>query len=266
MRRAFLLAALLLTSCVTPTEVPTAAQAELARSGRLRAAINYGNPVLARQTASGELRGVTVEISRELGRRLGVPVELIGYDTVANLMSGGGAQEWDVCFVAFDPARTGGLVFTAPYMEVEVSYLVANDSAFRKVADVDRTGVRIAVQEKNAADLFLSRALKEATLVRARDESTAYRLFASGAAEALAGNRQRLLAVLEGPPAYRMLDERFTAIPHAVAVPGGRAAAARYLTRFVEELKTSGFIAAALERAEVRGVVVAPPAKPGTFR
>jgi polar amino acid transport system substrate-binding protein len=250
-------AALLLMSCATPP----APVAELAPTGTLRIAINYGNAVLAtRDAQSGELRGVTVDIGRELGRRLELPVELVGYATVAQLMDATKSGAWDVAFLAVDPARTGELAFTAPYMEVEVTYLVAEGSAFQKVLDVDRAGVRIAVQERNAADLFLSKALKDATLVRAGDESAAYRLFTSGAAQALAGNRQRLLAVAQGSSIYRLLDERFTAIPHAAAVPAGREAAARYLRQFIEELKASGFVAKALERAQLRGVVVARPA------
>ncbi|HEY3075997.1 MAG TPA: transporter substrate-binding domain-containing protein, partial [Burkholderiales bacterium] len=148
---------LLLMSCATQP----AALSELSPSGKLRAAINYGNAVLAvRDPQSGELRGVTVDISRELGRRLGVPVELIGYDTVAGLMAGVKSGAWDVAFLAVDPARAAEVEFTAPYMEVEVTYLVPAQSELRDVSEVDRAGVRIAVQEKNAADLFLSKELK----------------------------------------------------------------------------------------------------------
>jgi len=256
-----IIAGLLLMSCATRP----APMAELAPTGTLRVAINYGNAVLAtRDAQSGELRGVTVDIGRELGRRLNLPVALIGYATVAQLMDATKSGAWDVAFLAVDPARMGELAFTAPYMEVEVTYLVGEASAFQKALDLDRAGVRIAVQERNAADLFLSKALKDATLVRARDESAAYRLFSSGAAEALAGNRQRLLAVAEHSPSYRLLDERFTAIPHAAAVPAGREAAARYVRQVIEELKASGFVANALEHAQLRGVVVAPPARPGS--
>jgi polar amino acid transport system substrate-binding protein len=250
---------LLLISCATPPDVPPAALGELAPAGKLRAAINYGNAVLAVKDArTGELRGVTVEISRELGRRLAVPVELVGYDTVAGLMTGAKSGAWDVAFLAVDPARAADVAFTAPYMEVEVTYLVPAQSELRDVSEVDRAGVRIAVQEKNAADLFLSKELKHASLVRARDEAAVYGLLKSGTAEALASNKQRLLSAAYTNPAYRMLDGRFTTIPHAAAVPAGRSAAAQYLRRFLEELKASGFVARALQEAQLRGVVVTP--------
>ena len=149
---------LLLAACASAPRVSPEARSELAPTGKVRVAINHGNPVLARRdAASGELRGVTVDLGRELGRRLGVPVELVGYDTIAKLLAGLKAGEWDVGFLAIDPARAGEVIFTAPYMEVEVSYLVPMQSELRSVADVDRAGVRISVQERNAADLFLSR-------------------------------------------------------------------------------------------------------------
>ena len=249
-------AALLLVSCAT-SDRPAA---QLAPAGTLRVAINYGNPVLAtKDPLSGELHGVAVDIARELARRLAVPVELVGYDTVAKVMAGVKSDAWDVAFLAVDPARASEVAFTAPYMEVEVTYLVAERSELRHAADVDRTGVRIAVQEKNAADLFLSKTIKDAVLVRARDESGAYALLKSSAAEALASNKQRLLSTMIDHRAYRVLDGRFAAIPHAIGVPAERQAAAQYLRRFVEELKASGFISRALERAQLRGVVVAPP-------
>jgi len=248
---------LFLTACATTT-VP---RSELAPSGAVRVAINYGNPALAtKDPQSGELRGVAIDISRELGRRASLAMELVPYETAAAVMAARKAGAWDVAFLAADPARASEVAFTAPYMEVEVTYLVPQRSGFEKISDVDRAGVRIAVQEKNAADLFLSRTLKQAVLVRARNESGASRLLTEGDAEALASNKQGLLRVIDGHPGYRMLEGRFTTIPHAIAVPAAREAAARHLARLVEEQKASGFIALALERAQLRGVVVAPPA------
>src|SRR5438552_1847493 len=133
------------TSAVSPEVV-----SQLAPSGKLRAAINYGNPALAiRNAATGELRGIAVDLSRELGRRLDVPVELVAYDTVAKLLAGLKAGEWEVAFLAVDPARTE-LAFSPAYMEVEVTYLVRESSGMRDVSQVDSPGVRIAVQSKNA--------------------------------------------------------------------------------------------------------------------
>lgn len=250
----------LLMSGATASSISPEARSQLAPSGKLRAAINYGNPVLATKNPhTGELRGVTVDVSRELGRRLGVPVELVAYDTVAKLVVGLQDDAWDVAFLAVDPARTGDVAFTAPYMEVEVTYLVPDQSDLRSVSHVDRASVRIVVQEKNAADLFLSRELKYASLVRAPDEAGAFSLLKAGSAEALAGNRQRLLSVAETHPGYRVTEGRFTAIQHAAGVPTRRSAAAAYLRGFIEDMKASGFVKRALEEAGLRGVVVAPP-------
>ena len=253
------IAALMLASCALASTVAPEARSQLAPTGKLRAAINYGNPVLATQSpTTGELRGVTVELSRELGRRLDVPVELVGYETVAKLIAGLKAGEWDVAFLAVDPARAGDVAFTAAYMEVEVTYLVPNQSDIRDVSQVDRPALRIAVQARNAADLFLARELKHASLVRAADEAGALGILKAGSAEAYASNRQRLLSVVDAYPGYRIVDGRFTAIQHAAGVPSVRSAGAAYLRRFIEDVKASGFVRRAIDRSGIRGVVVAP--------
>jgi len=246
-----------LVACATPPALSPQARGELAPSGKLRAAINYGNPVLARKDgASGELRGVTVDLSRELARRLDVPVELVGYDTVAKLLAGLKAGEWDVAFLAHDPARANEMTFTAPYMEVEVTYLVPEQSAVHDISQIDRPGLRIALQEKNAADLFLARELKHATLVRAGTAGAAFALLKSGSADALAENRQFLATAVASNRGFRILDGRFTTIPHAVAVPAGRRAAASSLDAFVGDVKASGFVQRSIEAQGLRGVVV----------
>jgi polar amino acid transport system substrate-binding protein len=255
------IAAVVLASCAVASTITPEARSQLASTGKLRAAINYGNPVLATKSpTTGELQGVTVELSRELGRRLDVPVELVGYDTVAKLVAGLKAGEWDVAFLAVDPARAGDVAFTAAYMEVEVTYLVPNHSEIREAAQVDRPALRIAVQARNAADLFLARELKHASLVRAADEAGAFGILKAGSADAYASNRQRLLSVVDTNPAYRVVGGRFTAIQHAAGVPAVRTAGAGYLRRFIEEVKASGFVRRAIDQTGIRGVVVAPPA------
>lgn len=252
---------LLLASCASAPMVPPDARSQLAPSDKLRAAINYGNPTLAaKNPTTGELRGVTVDLSRELGRRLGVPVELVGYETVAKLVAGLKTGEWDVAFLAVDPARAGDVAFTAPYMEVENTYLVPERSDMRNASQVDRPGVRIAVQAKNAADLFLSRELKHASLVRAADGPGAFAILKAGSAQAYASSRQRLLSDAEANPGYRVVEGRFSAIPHAAGVPSRNSAAAAYLRSFIEEVKRSGFVKRVIDESGNRGVVVAPPA------
>lgn len=256
--RLFAVMLLLLAACASAPRISPEARNELASTGKVRVAINYGNPVLARKDpASGDLRGITVELSRELGRRIGVPVELVGYDTVAKLMAGLKAGEWDVGFLAIDPARANDVIFTTPYMEVEVTYLVPAQSDLRKVTDVDRAGVRISVQERNAADLFLSRELKGATLVRTPNLAAAFAALKSGNAEAFAANRQEISTLMAANPGYRAVEGRFSTIPHAAAVPAGKRAAADYLEAFVEDAKASGQVRRAIDASGVQGVVVA---------
>jgi polar amino acid transport system substrate-binding protein len=254
-----LLGTLLLTSCTSAPTVPPDARNQLAPSGKLRAAINYGNANLAtKNPTTGELRGVTIDLSRELGRWLGVPVELVGYDTIAKLLAGLKAGEWDVAYLAVDPARAGDVAYTAPYMEIENTYLVPERSSIRHASQVDRPGIRIAVQAKNAADLFLTRELKHASLVRAADGPGAFAILKAGSAEAYASGRHRLTSDAEANRSYRVVEGRFAAIPHAVGVPLLNSAAAAYLRSFIEEVKRSGFVKRAIDESGNRGAVVAP--------
>lgn len=237
------------------------ALSELAPTGTLRVGINYGNPVLAtRDPGSGELRGVAVDLARELGRRIGAPVELVGYDAAGKMVEGLKGGAWDIAFLAVEPGRVGEISFTAPYIEIEGAYLVPAGSPLRTIADVDRKGVRIALAAKSAYDLFLSRSLQHAELVRAPDPGAAFELLVSGKAEVFAGVKQTLIASAEKLPGSRVLDGRFMAIYQALGIPKGREAAARYLREFIEDVKASGLVGRAIEKAGVRGVSVAPRA------
>lgn len=262
-RTALLVAgALLVTACATtPPPVPPAAKAELAPSGKLRAAINFGNTVLAQKdAATGEPRGVSVDLARELGRRLGVPVELITYDAAGKVTDALGA--WDIAFLAVDPVRGQGIAFTAPYVIIEGTYMVPAASPIRRIEEVDRDGIRIAVGSKSAYDLFLTREIKRAQLVRAPSSPAAIDLFVNQKLEVAAGVKQPLVEYAKANPAYRVIDGRFMAIEQAMGTPKGRDAAVAYLKGFVEEMKVSGFVQSALVRTgQTRDAQVAPAAK-----
>ncbi|HXL76284.1 MAG TPA: transporter substrate-binding domain-containing protein, partial [Burkholderiales bacterium] len=178
MKRLAFPALALLAACAAADGVRPDVAQDLAPTGRLRAAINLGNPVLAQKDpARGELRGVSVDLARELGRRLAVPVELIAYDAAGKVTDAVKTGAWDIAFVAIDPARATEIAFTPPYVVIEGTYLVAADSPLRAIADVDREGVRIAVSSKSAYDLYLSRTLKRAQLVRAPSPPASIELF-----------------------------------------------------------------------------------------
>jgi polar amino acid transport system substrate-binding protein len=255
-----LVAALLLSCAAIPT-VPPGARSELAPTGKLRAAINFGNPVLAQKDpAGGEPRGVSVDLARELGRRLGVPVELVTYDAAGKVFEALKTGAWDIAFLAIDPARAAEITFTAPYVVIEATYLVPADSPLRTIQDVDRDGVRIAVGNKSAYDLFLTRTLKRAQLIRVPTSPEAIEVFLKDKLEAAAGVKQPLLQFAKTHPNVRVMDGRFMVIEQAMGTPKGREAGARYLREFIEEMKASGFVARGLAKSGQSDATVAPKA------
>jgi polar amino acid transport system substrate-binding protein len=235
---------------------------DLAPTGKLRAAINLGNMVLAQKdAASGELGGVTVDLARELGRRLTVPVELVPFDAAGKVFDALKSGAWDVAFLAIEPVRAAEISFTAPYVIIEGVYMVPADSPLQAVADVDREGVRIAVNKGSAYDLYLTRTLKHATLVRGESGTD---LLLNDKLEAAAGVKQPLVEFAKTNSKVRIMPGRFMEIRQAMGTPrvrlAGRDAAPRYLHAFVEEMKASGFVAKALERSHQPDAAVAPPA------
>jgi len=256
-----LLAGLWLSSCATVPTAPPGARSELAPTGKLRAAINFGNPVLAQKDpATGEPRGVSVDLARELGRRLGVPVELVTFDAAGKVFDALKKGAWDIAFLAIDPARAAEIAFTAPYVVIEATYVVPADSALRTIEDVDRDGVRVAVGNKSAYDLYLTRTLKHAQLVRVPTSLAALDVFLKDKLEAAAGVKQPLLQFAKTNPNVRVMDGRFMVIEQAMGTPKGREAGARYLREFIEEMKASGFVARGLERSGQGDATVAPKA------
>ena len=236
-----------------------AAKSELTPTGKLRVGINYGNFLLVtKDDAKGEYRGIAVDLGRELGRRLGVPVELVPFATAGKLADAVKAGAWDVAFLGNEPQRAGDIAFSPAYLEIEATYLVPAGSKIRTIADVDREGVRIATAVNSAYDLYLSRTLKHATLVRANAIQGSYDVFVKDKLEVLSGLRPRLVTDAETLPGSRVLDGRFTTVQQSVGTPQGRPAAAGYLSEFAKDIKTSGFVAEAIARHAVRGVSVAP--------
>ena len=156
-----------LPGCASAPDAAAAVRAELGAPGTLRAAINYGNPILASRGADGQPRGVSVDLAREAARRLGVAAELVTFTSAGSVVDAVKAKQVDLAFVAIDPVRAADMEYTAPYVIIEGAYLVRNDSALQRNEEVDRAGTRIAVGRGSAYDLYLTRALKAATLVHA---------------------------------------------------------------------------------------------------
>lgn len=233
-----------------------------APTGRLRAAINLGNPILAhRDAASGEVGGVSVDLAAEFARQLGVAAEWVVFDTAGQAVDAVTQEQADIGFFAIDPLRGAGIAFTAPYVLIEGSYLVREASPLRDNDEVDQPGRNVVVGRGSAYDLHLTRALKQATILRAASSQAVVDTFVEQQADVAAGVKQQLQADAQRLGGLRLLPGRFMVIQQAMGVPKGRGPeAAEALSRFVEAMKAGGFVADALQRHGIQGASVAPPA------
>ncbi|MGJ7498185.1 ABC transporter substrate-binding protein [Variovorax sp. RT4R15] len=251
--------ALLLAGCASPTARPPAdAVAQLGNTGKLRAAINFGNPILASRGSAGEPRGVSVDLAREAGRRLGLPVELVTFDSAGAVVEAVKARQVDLAFVAIDPVRAADMEYTAPYVIIEGAYMVKNGSPLQRNDEVDRPGTRVVVGRGSAYDLFLTREIKSATLVRAPTSPAVTDMFLAQNLDVAAGVRQQLQSDASRVGGVRLLPGRFMVIEQAMGVPKGRTTAQAWLKSYIEEMKASGFVAEALKRHAIQGAAVAP--------
>jgi polar amino acid transport system substrate-binding protein len=243
------------------TTAPSDVVKDLAPTGKLRAGINLGNIVLAQGTPEAP-SGVSVDLARELAKRLGVPVELKTFDAAGKSFEAAKAGQIDVLFLAIEPVRAAEVSFTAPYVIIEGVYAVPKGSQLKTVADVDREGVRIGVNKASAYDLFLTRSLKHAKLVRAEQGTDVFR---SEKLEALGGVKQAVVQWVDKQSDVHVIPGRFMEIRQAMGTPKarleGRDAAPKYLAAFVEEMKASGFVADALKRSNQPDAEVAPAEK-----
>ncbi len=237
-------------------QAPADAVKDLAPTGALRAAINLGNVVLAQKDETGQPKGITVDLARELGKRLNVPVTLVPFDAAGKVFEANKTGVLDVMFLAIEPVRAAEIAFTAPYVIIEGSYMVPKDSPLMRNEDLDKPGIRIGVNTGSAYDLFLTRTLKQAQLVRSANGMES---LVNDRLEAAAGVKQALQGFARTRPELRLIDGRFMEISQAMGTPQGREAGARYLKGFVEEMKRSGFVADAVKRHN-QNVTLAPAA------
>lgn len=230
--------------------------ASLAPQGELRVALNYGNTVLVQRGQEGPL-GVAPDLARELARRLGLVPRFISYDAAAKVANAVDEDAWNIAFMAIDPKRGEKIDFTKAYAMIEGTYMVKQDAPWTQVEELDQTGLRIAVGQGAAYDLYLSRHLQHAELVKLPTSAAAIHGFVEQGLDAAAGVRQTLEEYTAQHTGYRVLAGHFTAIHQAVALPKGRDIALQYVAAFVEEMKSSGFIAESLERSGQKGAAVA---------
>ena len=243
------------------TDSTSVVRSELAPTGTLRVALNMSNFLLtATDPVTGEPCGLAADLGRELGQRLGVPVTLLPYANPGELADAASTGVWDIGFIGAEPQRAHAIDFTAAYVEIEATYLVPPNSPLQTIAEVDRPGIRIAAPARSAYELYLSRSLQHAQLVREQGAENTFKRFVEDHLDALAGLRPRLVTDQEALPGSRLLDGRFTAVQQAAGTPKGRPAGAQYLRAFIEDIKATGLVARTIEKHHIRGLTVAAPA------
>jgi len=239
-----------------------AADVMIAPTGKLRAVFLGGNPAQGIQNRiTGEVEGVVGDLTRELGKRVGVPVAITpvaGVQAVIEAVRDGRA---DIGFIAYDQSRAGTVQFSQTYMLVKQTFLVLKESPLRSVEELDRPGLKIGAGRGDSIALFIRRNFERATIVEGTDPSpaTAMRLLSDRAVDAFGGNRQRLTTVAREDPDYRVLDGDIFGVPQAIIVPKGKPSALIAVNRFIDDMRASEFIKAAIERSGIIGVEVAPP-------
>ena len=252
---AIALATVVIAGCATSAGVPDAARSELAPAGTLRVGMNLGNRLFTtKDAATGELRGVSVDLMRELASRLGVPVVFIVHATPGDVADAVDKGTWDVAILAIAQARAQTIAFSPPITEIEATYVVQKDSVLKSVGQVDASGVRIAASEKAGYELYLTQTLRSATLIRTKGFTASMDLFKDRGADALAGLKPDLLNFMDKMPEARLLDGKFMTVNHGLGTPRAQRAAAEYLKSFVEEMNASGFVARSIERHGVQGL------------
>jgi polar amino acid transport system substrate-binding protein len=243
---------------------PTDLREALAPHGILRASINLGNPLLAHRDANGRPAGVSVDLTKAFADRLGVGLSLVVFDSAGKSVQAVGQDEADIGFFAIDPLRGETIAFTDAYVLIEGCYLVRADSPIRSNDEVDRDGLSIMVGKGSAYDLYLTRELRHARILRAPTSPAVVDTFLHEGADVAAGVKQQLEIDATRLDGLRLLDGHFMVIRQAMGCPKNRGPeAAAFLGRFVEEMKSGGFVAQALARHHVEGASVAPPAASG---
>ena len=250
---------LLVLLAMTPT---TPAQTVVSKGSVLRAAYLATNPAHAvRDPATGEARGVALDLARELGRSVGAAVALMPLENPQRVIDAVRNGEADIGFVAYNPERAGPVEFSKPYLLVQQTFLVRADSRLRSVADADRAAVKLGATRNDSIALYLRRTLKQAQLVELDDSSrdAVHRLLREGTLDAFGANRQRLSDMQRGAADLRLLPNDLYGVEQTIIVPSGRRDALDRVNRFIDDVRESGFLQTSIDRSGVVGIAVAPP-------
>lgn len=251
--------ALSLIGCASSPVMPTPEEKQaLAPTGKLRIGFQDNNAHATKDPTSGEYRGPAIDFGKELAQRLGVPFQPVPYQTVVELVNSVTKGEWDVLSIGMNPERAKTMDFSAPYSQIENGFLVGKDSPISAVSEVDRAGIRIAVLERGGSDLLLTKTLKHATLIRTRTFGDSIELVKTGKVHATAFIKTGLYPASDQIPGSRVLEGSIQVVAIGIAVPKGSDVSARYIRKFVDELKAQGFVKQSIDRAGVRGLMAAP--------
>lgn len=239
-------------------------KAQLAPMGVLRAGINMSNFLLVNsKTTTGEPAGVSPDMARAIADRLGVVLQLIPFKGPGEVADGATTHQWDIANIAAEAERAKSIIFSPAYCEIQATYLLPAGSGIRTIADVDQAGIRISVKQRAAYDLWLTQNLRNATLVRSASMDDSLHLFREQSLDVLAGLRPRLLEDAKTLPGSRLLDESFTAVQQSIGCMPERAEAANFLSRFVAESISNGFVAQLIEKHGVSGKLSVAPSVTG---
>jgi polar amino acid transport system substrate-binding protein len=239
----------------------TAQRTPLSKNDMVRAAYLASNPAQAmKDPATGEPRGVVPDLVRELERTRGVTVTLIGRPNPQGVIDAVRNGEAEIGFVAYNPERAGPVEFTKPYLLVNQTFIVKSDSPIKSIADIDRQGRKLGATRADSIALYLRRTLKQGTLIELDDtgQETIQRLLRDGAIDAYGSNRQRLTDWMKSAKDIRLLSDNLYGVEQAIIVPGGRRDALDAANQFIDEVRRSGFLKAAVDRSGVVGITVAP--------
>ena len=236
--------------------------ADLAPTGTLRATFLQDNPVQGKvDAATGAITGPVADLVKELARRLNVPYTILPAPNARAVMDNLKAQKADIGFLAYDAERAAEVDFSRSYALMHSSYVVRADSKIQTSADADRAGMRVGAVKGQSQQIYLSGNLKAAK-VRIFDttppQAELQQLLLSGEIDAFGANRQRMVEAAAVAPQLRVLPDDFLVAGQAIVVEKGDAARIQELNRFLDDVRTSGFVKASLERARLSGVEAAP--------
>jgi polar amino acid transport system substrate-binding protein len=232
-----------------------------APSGTLRVGINLGNPVLASEdAATKQLSGISVDIATEISKRINLPIQLIPFRSAGATVDGIKNGELDMVFVAIDPVRGADISYTPAYIQIEGAYVVKASSPLKSNVEVDVAGAEIVVGKGSAYDLYLTREIKNATLLRAASSQAVIDDFMSGKGNVAAGVKQQLESDAKRYEGLRMLPGRFMVINQSIGISKARPdfeKTTAYLSEVIAQLKQSGFVANSMQRHHIQGAKVA---------